>query len=80
MDAIKCPKCGSKNWRCWDERTLDWWHQDGSHGAVQVIGCMACNDCQWAYPDVNPPDQQLIADGLFCDEEEQNTIYRVGWS
>lgn len=61
MDEIKCPKCGSKNWRCWDERQLDWWHKDGSMAATQVIGCMACNDCQSAYADVNPSDKELLA-------------------
>lgn len=47
--------------------------------ATQVIGCMACNDCQWAYPDVNPSDEELLAAGLFCVEDEQDTIYRAGW-
>lgn len=76
---IICPKCGSKNWRCWDERLLDWWHKDGSMAATQVIGCMACNDCGTAYADVNPSDAELLADGFFCDEEEQTVIYRAGW-
>lgn len=79
MDRITCPKCGSFNWRCWDERLLDWWHKDGSMGSTQVIGCLACNDCQWAWADVNPSDEELLADGLFCNDDEQDMNYRVGW-
>lgn len=80
MNETHCPKCGSTNWRCWDERQLDWWDKkDGSMAAMQVIGCMACNDCQWAWADVNPSDEDLLAAGLFCVEEEQDTIYRAGW-
>lgn len=79
MDELKCPKCGSTNWRCWDERQLDWWNKDGEMAAIQIIGCMACKDCEWAWADVNPTDEELLADGLFCVEDEQNTIYRAGW-
>lgn len=79
MDEIKCPKCGSKNWRCWDERQLEWWQQDGSMGSTQVIGCMACNDCDWAWADVSQSDEELLAAGLWCVDDEHETIYRAGW-
>lgn len=78
-NQIKCPKCGSTNWRCWDERHLEWWNKAGEPAATQVIGCLACNDCQWAWADVSSSDEELLAAGLFCDEEEQDTIYRAGW-
>lgn len=76
---INCPRCGSSNWRCWDERTLDWWEKDGSMGGTQVIGCMACNDCNHAFADVNPEDAVMISAGLFCVDEERDQIYRIGW-
>ena len=79
MDEIKCPKCGSKNWHCWDERQLTWWQSDGSMGDIQIIGCMTCNDCQHAYADVNPSDEALVAAGLWCDEDHQDALYRIGW-
>jgi len=79
MDEIHCPKCGSKNWRCWDERELTWWKKNGSMGSIQVIGCLACNECQTAFADVNPTDAELKAAGLWCDSAEWDSIYRMGW-
>lgn len=79
MDEIHCPKCGSKNWRCWDERQLTWWDKDGAMAGIQIIGCMACNDCQWAYADVHPSDAEMREAGLWCDEDEYDEKYRIGW-
>lgn len=79
MDEIKCPKCGSVHWHCWDERQLDWWEQDGSMGAIQIIGCMTCNDCHSNFADCDPSDEALRKAGLWCDEDEQSQLYRIGW-
>ena len=76
MDEIKCPKCGSTNWRCWDERQLTWWQKDGSMGGIQVIGMLACKDCDTSYADVNPSDSEMRELGLWCDEDEERSVYR----
>lgn len=75
---IECPHCGSTNWRCWDERTLDWWDNDtGERVGVQVIGCMACNDCNTAWPEADPLDEVFI--NASPNDDERDQLYRVGW-
>lgn len=76
---LSCPRCQSADIRCWDERQLTWWEKDGSYGNTQVIGCMACNTCQLAFADVNPSDAELTAQGLWCDDDEHDALYRIGW-
>jgi hypothetical protein len=76
--VIKCPHCGSTSWRCWDERTLDWWDNDtGELAGVQVVGCMACNICNTAWADVNPPDEAFT--NASPNDDERDQLYRVGW-
>jgi hypothetical protein len=76
MDEIKCPYCGSKRWRCWDERQLTWWQKDGSMGAIQILGMLACLDCKNSYVDANPSNAELEADGLWVDDDEESSAWR----
>jgi phage terminase large subunit GpA-like protein len=47
-DKIACPRCGSANWRCWDERSE--WFEDKDGALFELpVGYLACNDCQKAY-------------------------------
>lgn len=59
---IQCPHCGSKRWRCWDERTdegLLGWDEDSrdefDDQVWRVIGYLACLDCKQGWLDENPP-------------------------
>ena len=63
-ETIKCPHCGSTNWRCWDERN-DWYECECDEHSIQEncytsdgkrveliqmpTGYMACLDCGKAY-------------------------------
>jgi len=49
--VIKCPKCGSTSWFCWDERSFDCWHKDGSHAGVEVVGYLGCHKCDTRWID-----------------------------
>lgn len=60
--TIKCPKCGSTNWRCWDER-YEWFeitedeHPERIGELIQLpVGYLACKDCQTAWVDYDESD------------------------
>lgn len=76
MEQLRCPKCKSTNWRCWDERQLDWWLPDGSLAGFQVIGMLACNDCNHAWADVNPSDEDMRADGAEPNADQERWVYK----
>ena len=73
---IICPKCGSQKWRCWDERTLEWWYPDGSSAGTQVIGMLACNDCNEAWADQNPTNEEMSEGGAAPDSDDDRLVYR----
>lgn len=47
-DEIKCPKCGSTNWRCWDER-IEYFADENGEYYDAPVGYLACKDCGKAY-------------------------------
>lgn len=57
-NQIRCPRCSSTNWYCWDERTFDCWDKQGRHDGVRVVGYLGCKDCgkQWTDVSVDPGD------------------------
>lgn len=48
MNEIRCPKCKSTNWRCWDERT-EWYKADDGELVEMLVGYMACDDCDTGF-------------------------------
>lgn len=62
---IHCPKCGSGDWFCWDERTFDCWDKDGFHDGMRVVGYLGCKTCgeRWTDVSVEPGDD------CECDDD-----------
>lgn len=55
MDEIKCPKCGSTNWRCWDERD-EWFEAEDGELFQYPVGYLACKDCGASWINYVEPD------------------------
>lgn len=55
----KCPRCGSTNWHCWDERVET--HRDKATGQEYEfpVGYMKCLDCGKTYLDDPYPDENI---------------------
>jgi hypothetical protein len=64
--VIQCPKCGSANWRCYDEQTKSCWDADGREIVSFPVGYLVCNDCTHDWIDV--PALPIIGDDCDCDE------------
>lgn len=65
--VIQCPKCGSPDWYCWDERVLDCWDREGHQAGVKVVGYLGCNVCRTVWTDVSiAPDPDCDCE---CEEE-----------
>ena len=54
-EQVKCPKCDSENWRCYDEQT-HWYidtnpeNDDDDDPFFQFpVGYLVCTDCQNSY-------------------------------
>lgn len=48
MSEITCPKCGSAQWRCWDEQT-EWFEDEDGEPFEYPVGYLACLDCGHGY-------------------------------
>lgn len=61
-EPIKCYKCGSKNWRCWDERDTDCYDAATDTEYRVPVGYLACNDCgaSWTDGGCERGDQELV--------------------
>lgn len=59
-----CPKCNSTNWRCYDERSIDFYDPKDESGEVYSlpIGFMVCNDCDREFRAGVPDDLELVDD------------------
>jgi len=64
MSDIKCPKCGSSRWNCWDEHDEVFQSVDDGEFYEAPVGYLKCLDCGTSYahhdnaPDLwigNPP-------------------------
>lgn len=49
----KCPKCGSVNWRCWDQRNHVYIDTESDDWMEVPVGYLACNMCNRAWLDVS---------------------------
>lgn len=49
VDTSACPRCGSMNWSCWDERVE--WFRDRETGEDYEfpVGYLHCKDCGRTY-------------------------------
>lgn len=58
-EELKCPRCGSTKWSCWDERVET--HRDKVTGYEYdfPVGYMKCLDCQKSYIDDPYADENI---------------------
>lgn len=64
---ITCPRCGSPDWRCYDETSRECWDKNGEHAGTRVIGALACNACGAAWLDYSV-DPALDDQECECEE------------
>lgn len=49
MSDIRCPKCKSENWSCWDER-VEWFQDKETEEFFESpVGYLVCKDCGQSY-------------------------------
>lgn len=54
---ITCPKCGSQNWRCWDERN-EWFEIKATGELFEYpVGYLACKDCGHSFIHYDEDDE-----------------------
>jgi predicted Zn-ribbon and HTH transcriptional regulator len=67
QQQIRCPKCQSTNWRCYNETSRPCYDNNGDHVGDRVIGGLVCNDCgvDWLDYSVDP---QLDNPDCECED------------
>lgn len=78
---IKCPECGSTNWRCWDERTH--YFEDKATGEIYQapVGYLACKDCHttWLDGGGDDGDQDVTEDVNAAGGGDPDGNYKPLW-
>lgn len=67
-EVIRCPRCNSIDWGCWDERNYDCWNSQGEHVGTKVVGflyCKACNE-RWTDVSIDPCEDD---DDCSCEDD-----------
>lgn len=62
---IKCPKCGSTKWTCFDEQTRYCWDKDGQMCNFIPIGALKCGACNAVWLDY---PCGFSTDGCECED------------
>jgi hypothetical protein len=72
MADIKCPKCKSENWTCWDERSHVYVEESTGERFELPVGYLKCVDCGATYLSHDyAANQQGIVELGTLDEVER---------